>query len=348
MRFLFLLLFLLFSVNSFSQYSLDRENVKVDVRHMPSIYYPFSQRSYSVKAKTEKQIKQSMEEEEIASMVKLNQWKLVDGDDAKPTLTIIVNSESLIVEQTEVVRVDHQSKDKNGVVTNNPTFYGKITYKMVMYTQIIDNFTGESRSYNSSKDLKVYKAKETSNYRDAADYIRENKSIIIDKLIRQNIKDFVDYTNSKLASDYTNFPEPETVEFLFMGSKKNPDFATQMQCKQDIKNMCAMLSVTGGIEDAKELAKPILAYLNEINDKYDLSNKKAIKAKHAMIMDIANVYYVLEDFENCVKYAQMLVDYKTAERDGELIIKKCSNLKKMMENNHTNTRHFTIDIESFN
>jgi hypothetical protein len=64
------------------------------------------------------------------------------------------------------------------------------------------------------------------------------------------------------------------------------------------------------------------------------------KAKEEMLRNLATLYLILEDFDQCSLYSQILRDtFKSKE--GEKHIKQMKTLQASYDKHHVNSRHFT-------
>lgn len=323
---------------------LDRFHAKYAYRDLPSNPLPKDMRSYSVKANFCASVSDcySKEEYEKNAIQIVGLERKTEGAGLQVSYTF----SPIEIKEINVAEIKHEDKDKDGnVVKVYYTYRGIMKYVMSSSVKFVDN-TGKvlySNNLNSTMFVKEYQSDEYSEYKNAASYIKLNKELIINKITASAIaSDNKEVTST--ANALFGYPETsDNVLFWYLGSEKHPEFAAHKENFEKVKAAIEAMSANGGVAQARDMVKPLIAYLEDAKTRYTEDNKKHRKMRYASFFNLAQIYLLVEMPDEAIKQAEGLIanDYDTG--DGKDFIKKANKLKKSFEQNGLDTRHFALN-----
>ena len=330
-------------VNLFAQYNLNNNGFEYSYRNMPSIYVYPEERTYYLDYIATSSIKHIMTSDEVHNRFVLDGW-IKQSSPESAAMNISLRSSDLIVNNISAERHEEKYKDKNGVEQITYWYKGLLNYSI----SLSGKYTFNDNYYTAfSKDIKdTYLSKKTfEHYDDAVKFIYNNKESIINDLITSNIKYLCDGTEFSIGDKYAYNAKYDRAFFKFISAKKNPDYESQQEYKEKLKEVMSNISYKVDLSVAKELSEPIMIYFQLMADKYNQTDKKMRKIYIAMIDNMALLSYLIENYDDAIKYANILIEEE--EKSGEKLLKKITKEKEEMQVAHATTRHFPIEDINF-
>lgn len=313
---------------------------------LPAKPLPESYQTYNVVVQSTGATRNTMPDEQVASMINLDGWKKVDD---KGHVTIRVVFDNLIIEKSDVVERYEDKKDKDGKVIGR-TYYYKPT---IIYSfqssgdakdykgATVYNATFDSRSYR-----KTWTGTETTSSKEAYDYMNNNRSVIKDNLLRDCIRSATNQMNGSLNFDYGFTPVSGMDLVYLLDSKKHPEHEKHQVVVKALKGDMAGMKADIPMDKIAETFKPLMVYLEESIKTYPKDEKGDKKMRYAALYAMGKISYWLDDPDATIKYGERLIANDFDTKDGKELIKWGTELKEAMKKNNVTSRHFRIDLSA--
>lgn len=339
---LFLALLLTVSFSYSQRVDLDRFGFLVTYRELPAKPIGLDYKTYSVKTELGKYISSVFTYSNIVNQLQFGGFTnvLENGD-----LTFYFNCEDIAILRTEVKNRVEETKDKDGKITSRKTLYWfEIEYNLYAKYELLDNKKGGisivSKVLDTRENKYVYKSSETESYQSAKDAFQLNRDNIIKNIVVEKVNGYFQEINSHLTSQY-GYLEYTTQAILWViGSKKHQEFEKFNEVATNVKNAFKKMNASDPIDAIKDELQPSIDYFKGIIERYNSSEKGDKKIRYAAYYNLATIYFYLDNMDECIKYANLLISNDYDTRDGKNLIKEAELQKTLFEKNNINTRHF--------
>ena len=327
------------SCAAYGQYGITKETYKVAVQQFPLHYIEPNERTYCVKI--DNKIQNIYSDSYIVNEIEIPGWTEATEEEAFLLMNITVQPISNIGTDLKDNRTEKQTKD--GLQIDHHYF------PTVKYTfNIKCNFktryeTFERKSSDGSSIVKLYPIKADFPTPEAANtYIKENVESIHNDIAKNDLNYMITEIQKAIKEKYIAMPTEEDVSIAYL-IDEGSQFKDEMEA---IKIQIAQCF--GNIEADKDLGVARSCFASSIekfqNVAGELSNTEPAqrKAKEEIIKNLAAINYIIEDFEQCMLYAQILKD-TFKNKEGDRYIRLINTLKNDFEKHHQTSRHFTIE-----
>lgn len=338
-----LLCLVVFSMGAAAQYSTTKVNMSFPVRNLPYNYVPESQRTYSVSCGFARQVSPYFEPAEVAALLHLDGWTQVNNPD-RATLRITVNAYDFLIEGihedkfTEMVR-------RHGEMVPVDWFTPIIDYSIVLEYNLdtdnshqtftnVDPFTHRPPINTFRMDKRFFSP------RDCHDFVRENKEVFIEKIVRTELTAKIEEINERLVPAYVYYPTSDNIKIAFFNSKKNPNYAKHQSARTEIKNIINSMPLDGSLASTIRQMQPWIEHFKELEKSLSSTNKKQKKAKADMVYNLSMIYYALEIFDVSREYAGRLINEFGDATTGKRLLRNISSTEEEMKKHHVQSRHF--------
>lgn len=333
------------SMSVFSQsVDLDRFHAKFNYRSLAKKPLSKDQRTFSVKANFSDVVSAAYSRSEYEqNAIKIEGLKKVDADAG---LKVVYSFSPINVSEINVLEIKHEDKDKDGNVTKvYYTYAGIMKYRLQSSVQFLDKSGTEIfvQPLNSSSSEKVYQSQDYKEYKEAATYIKLNKDMLVDKLTVQFIANDNKEVNATANELFGYKAYSDNMLFWYLGSEKHPEFKAHSDNFAQVKAIIEKMTADGGVGEARDLAKPLISYLEDVKARYTEDNKKHKKMRYASFFNLAQIYYLTDQPDEVIKQAEGLIANDYDSGDGKTFIKKANELKQLLQNNGVESRHFQLD-----
>jgi len=344
-RTIFIILFLLcFSawipVNA-QQYDLTRETYKVSMKMFPRYHVEKDKQTYFLKIQ-----RNGVNDRFNEAYLRTEFEDAFEGwnetyDDKEAFMTITFSASTVSFDQIDFKNTRVEKDTLDGFVVINH-FYPMIKYTFIIRCQF-------KCSYETFDWKPVVKTTQVTNIYDmmvdfpskeeAMNYITENKPSIQSDIAGAAFKTFFRDVKNLIDERFLSSNGSEYIPINYLLAEKCPYKTAMKEIREGIKvdmeaikNDESVLETSPNIERWIERFQMIAADLD--TDKPDQK-----KAKEAMIKNLAYLYYVLDDTETALKYAQILKDTFNSG-DAPRIIRNIRQLQNNMEKFHKTSRHY--------
>ena len=331
---------LLLSTAAMAQYGTNGESGRYEVVKFPKYYVEQDQRTFAVNVDiTTKKVAGFVEAEEVAERVSFNGWSKTTEDKANMKMKITLG-EFLYI-STEILDQSVEEKQKDGSVKRKPIYVGSFKYTFPIYVDMTSPAGDAQLHLNITAKvptpLTYTDSHKFSSRGEASEYMKENKDVFIEKVIRDEAFAAASHAISAATSNYGFGSTTEKASYVFLDSKKNPHYESQKSANAQLKELFKTSSANEPI--SSEMLTPIIeeyiSIINELND----ADKKQMKAKVELITSVAEFYLMLDDLASCETWAKRAADeYK--EKDGTKILEKAAAVKALFDKHHVTSRHF--------
>ena len=344
---LFCLALSLFASASFAQ-TLDPWKFECNYTRFPAKPLGPEFTTYNVTTNMPRNIRENFSDQQIMDMVVIDGWKHVN---VKGHLTIALNIGDIIIEELKVVERYEDHKDKNGVVTR--VFYYKpyASYSFEASAQV-KNYRGElvedsrlCRRFSRT----TWNGTETTISRDAYAFINNNRTTLRDQFTNERVNTVLrDEFSSALSFSYGFTPVRVTEQVFLLDSKKHPENDGHQTVVKFVKNVISNeMRATEPLDNIKTKFQPIKEYLEGTLKKYTKDDKPDRRMRYAAYFALSKISYWLDDPDASIKYAEALIANDFEPKEGKELIQLADELKNTFAKNKASTRHFYIDVNSF-
>lgn len=331
---------LFFSISSSAQkLDLDRFSFTFEYRNLPHTPLATDFKNYSVLADVSGNIANSMSAEVLSSRIVLQGY---ERSEANGDLRINIRTDDLMIEKYQIVETSTETKNKDGSVTKNYSYYISIDYSI-----------GGSVSFNSKAGLELappvglfgsrnynWASSSYTSRSEASNYYYNNKLAIINKLVRERMEEGISTINYHL--NY-NFGYPVTNvnwSVWLLDSKKHPETAPMIQRWEVLKPAIQGITANQITDDTKSKLQVMIAYFDEIKTKYNSEEKPDKKMRYAAFYNNTIFYLILDMPDKAATEAQGLITNDYDAKDGERLAKDAEALMSLFNLNHIQSRHF--------
>ena len=313
---------------------------------LPAKPLPEAYQTYNIVVQSTGSTRNTMPDEQVASMVDLNGWKRVD---VKGHVTIRIMLDNLIIEKSDVVERSEEKKDKDGKVTGRTYYYKPTVIYSFQSSGDARDYKGASvyaNTFDSRSSRKTWTGTETMSSKEAYDYMNNNRTVIRDNLLRERIREAMNQMNASLNFDYGFTPVSGMDLVYLLDVKKHPENDKHQVVVKALKGDMAGMKADIPMDKIAETFKPLMVYLEESIKRYDKDEKGDRKMRYAALYAMGKISYWLDDPDATIKYGERLITNDFDTKDGKELIKWGTELKESMKKNNVTSRHFRIDLSA--
>ncbi|MCQ2974881.1 MAG: hypothetical protein MJ211_08725 [Bacteroidales bacterium] len=331
------LLALLINISIYAQYGTCTRVMNYGVRYMPNFYVPQENRTYFVTVESVPQVTNLKSADEICDQIRIPGWKIADNEESA-FIKINLNIDYLTIDEQDVVY--KEVKEGSGESAKVVKIYaGKLIYHIPYKGSLNSNL--DQCVVGDANKKEYISDKESKSYNDAKEYISNNKDIIKDKLIVSEVNNIISTINTTLANKYAYYEINENIRLEFLDSKKSEHYADQQKAIIQLKEIISKCNASCDIKTVASQIQPYIDQFKSIESSLDASDKKQKKTKVALIENLANLYFLIEDFDTSKQYCETLLkDYE--EKDGSKLISKIDKIKADLQKHNISSRHFEL------
>lgn len=321
------------SVVSFAQYGTEGESARYEVVKFPKyVITDVNSRTFSVDVKFTKKVAETMDPNDVADQIKLYAWSRLQSDAAYMKVEVEVGS--FITEGTDV---ENHSTVEKGV--EKPDYRGVLDYSLPISVVITDR-DGHSNTKDLCTGVKRYKpGKSSKNHRDALAYIKDNKDVLVEKIILDELKSAVGGVKDYMLALYSWDKELMKVEYYHLDQKKSKYYEEQNADNERLKILYKNMKSTQPV-DVEEFNSILERYKEIINDLND-GDKKQKKAKIKLMLSVSEILLSMDKFDESREWAEKVIS-EYGESDGEDIIKKINKAEAKIKDGKATCRHFRM------
>lgn len=334
-----------FSVLGLSQsVDLDRHHASLEYVNLPSM--PIENpalRTYFVESGLD-----GLQKTKLMEAMNLPGFELKDNADA--TLHIVVKIEGIQVKKVDIETNKHETKDKDGNVTNTTYTYkpyivysskGEVKAENKEGRGYAEVF-GSSTNFFYPRDEKNSPHLTFTEYKKASDYLNLNYNRLVQE-IQNDFNHSVIYNSSVRIKERYAYPTyKDNILFWILDSKKIPEYEGYQNKMKEIKTLFSKIKAQEPIESLKPELAPIENYFLEILPKYTDSKRPHRKMRYASYFNLAQLYLAFDMPEKAIEMADKISGNDYDAKDGAMLKERAEKLIKLMEVNKTNTRHFQV------
>ncbi len=335
------------SLSAQKRVDLDRFNFKVQFRSLPDIRLDSAYRTYNVTVSNTKLMEPFMKGLEPEHTVNLEGWRKLPSEGH---IQVSIKLQDLLPESVSVKERTVNVTNKSGAITRTNTLY----YQEVVYTfAATANITDHKGAHIMDQVLadrgfkQVYTGPEFSVRGLAESYFVINAASVTKDLYRNCVNKAMHYLNRRITDNF-GFGEVTVNDNMWVvGSKKHPEYEEYRKVFKILNEVLFSMSANVPIDGAREKLAPVISYFDKIKNDYPSTKKHDRKIRYASYFNLAVLYYYLDDPEMMMKEANGLVlnDFHTSI--GKSFQETAMRLKNQFQRTNINTRHFSINTNSF-
>ena len=278
---------------------------------LPAKPLPEAYQTYNVMVQSTGSTRNTMPDEQVASMVDLYGWKRVD---AKGHITIRIMLDNLIIEKSDVVERYEEKKDKDGKVTGRTYYYKPTIIYSFQSSGDARDYKGASvyaNTFDGRQNRRTWTGTETTSSKEAYDYMNNNRAAIRDNLLRDCVRSAMTQMNASLNFDYGFTPVNGMDLVYLLDVKKHPENDKHLVVVKALKGDMAGMRADIPMDKIAETFKPLMVYLEESIKRYDKDEKGDKKMRYAALYAMGKIAYWLDDPDATIKYGERLIDRKS-------------------------------------
>ncbi|MBO7462848.1 MAG: hypothetical protein J6T96_09660 [Bacteroidales bacterium] len=322
-----------------AQYGITKETYKVAVKRFPTYYVPPEQRTYCIKI--DNKMQSMYNDTYITGDIEMPGWTETDNDSlAYVVISMDVQPFKIIGTDLKDNRTEKMTAD--GLQINH-NYFPTVKYIFNIKCNIKSPVeTLERRSNPAGTSMEKYYPIKLSfpTEEEARKYINDDKESITKKMAENTFEFMSKEINTALSERFYPIDSEEEISVGYLIDEESPFKADMLEAKEGIASILAKIDVE---KEPQYLENELDPWLEKI--KYaagELSNTDPTqrKAKEEMLRNLATLYLIVEDFDQCSLYSQILRDtFKSKE--GEKHIRQLKTLQADFDKHHQKSRHFT-------
>ncbi|MDR1368581.1 MAG: hypothetical protein LBJ72_00440 [Dysgonamonadaceae bacterium] len=255
-------------------------------------------------------------------------------------VVIHVDLGNLIIENSNIAERREESKDRNGKITVYHYYKLNVSYKFdARYKILLDEkVLAEGKVYDSFF-TQNYSSQEYRSSKEASDYWRNNRDVLISEFTR-NLSMNTASKASSVASARYGFPVVRTFDIIkTIDEKKHHENEPFRAAAQSLKE--ELQTMTGNTGMNRERIDGLIEYFKGIPQKYtDPKLKADVRLRYAAYYNLCKIYLYLDEPDNITQYADLILSNGHDKKDEERMKKAAENLKIILGRTSIKTRHF--------
>lgn len=299
---------------------------------------------YGVNVKNSASVRQYMQEDEIASRIKIDGFQRADGQ--PNSVTINMNFDEFIVRKNELTSRTEETKDKAGKVTKSYYYRIKLTYTLGAGYEVKSPDNKDIVkyvNYYDNSDLKVWESSEYSTSTEANRYYNDNSASIRANILTNLVNGLTNKISSYLRYEI-GFASQELNEYFWiLDSKKHDEFENNQKITKQLIEEMKRFTPTSKPENVDEHFKPYFDYFNKLS-KLDMEEKGNKKLVYAALYNLSILNYYLDDPIQSKVIAERLIKDDIDEKDGKELVKNADYLIDVFKKNSKFSTHFERKI----
>jgi hypothetical protein len=348
--YILLSLFLVSALNA-QRVNIDKLSFRVNSRRLPDKILAPEYKTYSVQISATAAL-EAYTNQTFTDLVNIVGLKKVQGNGH---LNIKVNLDDLMIESSEVQKREEVRKDKSGKETGRTSYYSvQVIYTFAASAEVKDYKTNAAMErYSLARRDGVFsrnefKSEEYSTYKEASDYYNNNRLELKTRFVRERINAALATLNLNLNNDFGYPLHWETVHLWYAGTKKHIEHENSLNACNAIQGALTKLTPEDSIKGVIQSIADAIAYFEKLPTVYnELEEKEHKKLRYCGYYNLGMLYYHLDQPELAMPYAQKLIDNEYDAGDGKDLLKNCLALIESFKKHNVTTRHFPIDMTSF-
>lgn len=334
------------TANLFSQrIDIDKFAFDYKYRDVPQVVLDTTYTTFSVNVTKTKAL-QNYSNETDGSRIRIEGRNYVESNGS---LQITISLEDLMIESSSVEEMIAVEKDKEGKeIRRTYTYKVNVVYTFVAYGNVKDAKGTSLKNYTlAGRDSKLtYSSSVYSKRAEAAEYYDNNKLEIKTKLTDDQINAALAKLNSNLDYDFAYTSENDREYIWTTDSKKHPENTPAQQAAEATKAI--LMQITSKEIPANVLTdlQPQIDYYISVIAKYPIQDDKfQKKIRFAAYYNLANIYFLTDQFAKAKEYAAKIVENDYDPKDGSKMIDEITQIEARYKKHNISTRHFFVPIE---
>ncbi len=295
---------------------------------------------YQVNVKNSASVRQYLQEDEIASRIKIEGFQRADG---QPNSVLVnMNFDEFIVRKNELTSRTSESKDKAGNVTKSYYYRIKLTYTIGATYEVKGPENKEIVKFSNYYDQGNFKTWESSEYSTSAEanrYYNDNAASIKAGIVTDLINTFTNKISNFLSYEIGFASQTLNDHFWILDSKKHDEFENNQKITKQLIEEMKKLTATSKPANTDEYFKPYFDYFNKLA-KLDIEDKGNKKLVYAALYNLSNLNYYLDDPIEAKVVAERLIKDDIDEKDGKELVKTADQLIEIFKKNNKFSTHF--------
>lgn len=299
---------------------------------------------YGVNVKNSASVRQYLQEDEIASRIKIDGFQRADGQ--PNSVTINMNFDEFIVRKNELTSRTEETKDKAGKVTKSYYYRIKLTYTLGAAYEVKSPDSKDIVkyvNYYDNNDFKVWESSEYSTSAEANRYYNDNSASIRANILTNLVNGLTNRISSYLRYEI-GFASQELNEYFWiLDSKKHDEFENNQKITKQLIEEMKRFTANSKPENVDEHFKPYFDYFNKLA-KLDMEEKGNKKLVYAALYNLSILSYYLDDPIQSKIIAERLIKDDIDEKDGKELVKNADYLIDVFKKNNKFSTHFERKI----
>jgi len=247
---------------------------------------------------------------------------------------------NLIIVSSDVSERREESKDRKGNVTVHYYYKVNVVYKFDAKYRIMqdEKVLVEEKVYDSFFS-KNYSSQEYGSRKEASDFWRNNRDVLISEFARGASMGTASRASS-IASRRFGFPVIRTTDIIkTINEKKHDENERFRRAAESLKETIQAMTGEEGMDMNR--VEGLIDYFKNIPAKYpDPKSKADVRLKYAAYYNLCKIYLYLDQPENVAQYADLILSNGHDKKDEERMKKAAKELTTMFEKTGIKTRHF--------
>jgi len=329
---------------TFAQFELTRETYKINVKNFPKYYVEPSNMTYCFKIQ-QNGVKNCFADDYFRTELDFPEgWSEIDNEtDAFMAVTFSVSPISIVTCDLKNKRTEKIDSAGDLNVMNH--FFPSIKYTFSMkcvfkckyetFEWTPFNRPGGAPAASNVYDVKI----DFPTREEAMEYIEQSKIPIQTSIVSSALKDLAVDIPKLFAERFSDYDGSEYIPIQYLLADKCP-YKTDMQSiRQGIKADMNKITVSDPVLSTSPNIERWIERFQMVAADMDVNKPDQKKAKEAMVKNLAYLFYIIEDFETAMRYANVLRDtFKSG--DAPRIMRMIKMVQDKLEKYGKSSRHY--------
>jgi hypothetical protein len=322
---------------------LDRFNFTVSYRDFPEEPLPSEYKTFNLRI----EVAPSLGYLNLGDGFTIDGLKRVNGTGH---ITILAILDDILIEKSELKERLDVKKDRQGNETRRIYYANEIVYSFSARASVYD-YKGNTILSNyilSDREKKqTYRTSEFSSPAEASNFFNSKIFEIKNNLAKQLSAQAISNLNTEFNYKY-GYQLHRTNDILWiLNNKRHAAYADHQAAWNQFKNAIVLMSADESLDKVKEKMKPVIAYFEKAKTQYTGSDKEARKMRYASFYNLAKIYLWLDEPDKAKIEADELAMNDYDESDGKNLRAMAENLETTLRKNNSNSRHFAVNVDSY-
>lgn len=243
--------------------------------------------------------------------------------------------------ETNIESRVEKSKDKAGRETSKTYYKYTVSYDGGFSWKMLDKTGKEYTSRTNTaltSTVRKHTGSEYGTYKEASDAYYNNRQQINRDLAAKLIQEHLSSMYLNMNSQFGYRPDAEKFNLWVLDTKNHAEYEPMQKHYEAVKAAFANMSPAGLTPADTEALQASMDYYRSLPEKYKADEKADTKLRYAAYFNLCNIYLFIDQPDQAVTYANLLIQNDYDKGDGKDFIKDAERLRELFQKKQVNAR----------